>query len=52
MSRSSHDNAAKALLGAVAFALRAAAWALVALVVAGIWLFAAKRAQKRAEAAV
>ena len=44
MSRSSHDNAAKALLGAVAFALRAAAWLLVALVVADLFLTGPARA--------
>lgn len=44
MSRSSHDNAAGALLGAVAFALRACAWLIVALVVADLVLTGPARA--------
>ncbi len=38
MPRASHDNAAKALLGAVGFVFRFAGWALTALVVADIFL--------------
>ncbi len=38
MPSASHDNAPKALLGAVGFAFRVAAWAVCALVVADIFL--------------
>lgn len=38
MSSASHDNPGKALVGAVAFALRAAGWALAALTVADIFV--------------
>lgn len=37
MSSASHDNPGGALLGAVAFALRFAGWAVVALVVADVF---------------
>ncbi len=38
MPSASHDNAGKALLGAVGFAFRFAGWALVALVVVDLFL--------------
>lgn len=38
MPSASHDNAPKALLGAVGFAFRFAGWAVAALVVADIFL--------------
>lgn len=44
MSNPSHDNAGKALVGAVAFALRAAGWALAALTVADIFITGPLRA--------
>ncbi len=38
MSSASHDNPGKALVGALAFAVRAAGWALAALTVADIFV--------------